>query len=232
MIKLAIFDLDGTLAPVGKSIPQDAVAMLKKLESEGTKIVISSGKPLYYLIGMFRQVGLLSPIIIGENGNSIACGIELPPRIIDSVRPPKEYFIARKNILDDISAKFEGRFWLQPNEVVLTFFYKDIGARDRIRDYLASVKSDEVVVYEHVDSFDIVPRGIDKKSCLVAMGRELGYSADEMIAVGDGMNDVPMMQYCKYSIGVSPLDKSLTTYHFENISDALKFLLEFVKQAD
>ena len=32
MIKLAIFDLDNTLAPVGKGTPQEAVQLLKEIE--------------------------------------------------------------------------------------------------------------------------------------------------------------------------------------------------------
>lgn len=226
MIKLAVFDLDGTLAPVGKGISENAIAMLKKLETMGVKIAISSGKTLYYLIGMFRQVGLSSPILIGENGNSIACSINLPPRTFSSVRPSDSYFLARNKILADISVKFAGMFWLQPNEVMLTVFFKDKKTCDGIRDYLATVHCDDIVVYEHIDSFDIVPKGIDKRTSLVAIGEEFGYQATEMVAIGDGMNDIPMMEYCKYSIGISPLDKSMTTYHFEEIDDALKFLLE------
>lgn len=225
MIRLAVFDLDGTLAPVGKSIDENVVVMLRELESKGIKIAISSGKTLYYLIGMFRQVGLSSPILIGENGNSIACGIELPPRMLNSVRPSDEYFLARKKILADLSEKFGGMFWLQPNEVMLTVFFKDKKTCGEIRDCLASVNCDDIVVYEHIDSFDIVPKGIDKKTALVAVGEELGYHAEEMIAIGDGMNDIPMMEYCKYSIGIAPLDKSLTMYHFDEIGSALKFLL-------
>ena len=57
MIKLAVFDLDGTLAELGEWIQPENVALLKKLEERGIRVAICSGKPAYYLCGLLRQVG-------------------------------------------------------------------------------------------------------------------------------------------------------------------------------
>ena len=79
-MKCIVFDLDGTLCQLGKEILPETVDMLKALEDKGNRICISSGKPTYYLVGMFRQVGLKNPIFIGENGGVIQLGVDLPPR--------------------------------------------------------------------------------------------------------------------------------------------------------
>ena len=58
MLKIAVFDLDGTLCAVGKSIQPKTLALLRKLQDKGVQIAISSGKPIYYLCGTARQAGL------------------------------------------------------------------------------------------------------------------------------------------------------------------------------
>ena len=46
MIKMAAFDIDGTLAEVGRPIKDEDVVLLKEIEEKGVKIVISSGKSI------------------------------------------------------------------------------------------------------------------------------------------------------------------------------------------
>ena len=68
MIKLVVFDLDGTLAPVGKSILPETLKRIKEIEERGIQIAICSGKPPFYLCGVMRQAGIANPVLVGENG--------------------------------------------------------------------------------------------------------------------------------------------------------------------
>lgn len=225
-IKLAVFDLDDTLAYVGKPITQKNVKLLKEIESRGIKIAISSGKPVYYQIGMFRQVGLNEPIFIGENGCSIAFGTKLPPKMLETVKADDEFFKVRDKVLADLGNLCGDNYWLQPNEVMLTLFFKDSDTRDVMRGYFKNNPYKGATIYEHIDSFDVVPSGTDKKTSLATLSKALNISCDEMIAVGDGVNDIPMFEFCGYSIGVyDKLSKSLTTYHYDCIEKGLKQIL-------
>lgn len=226
MIKMAVFDIDDTLAFVGQPILDENVKLLKEIEEAGIKIAISSGKSIYYQIGMFRQAGLKNPVFIGENGCSIAFGIKLPPKVLNTVEPDGAFFKSRKRIYEELCALCPEGFWLQPNEVMLTFFFKDAKIRDKMREYFKQCTYEGITVYEHVDSFDVVPKNVDKYTSLERLCDHLNIGRDEVIAVGDGANDVPMLQFCKYSIGVYGLDKALTTYHFDDIKDALEFIIK------
>lgn len=228
MIKLVAFDIDGTLADIGRPILDEDVVLLKKIEEKGVKIVISSGKTVFYQMGMFRQVNLKNPIFIGENGCSIAIGSSLPPETI-SLPVSDSYAEQRENILSDITAQCAGRFWLQPNEVVLTFFFKDEETKLFLRQYFSSLRP-SVTVYEHVDSFDVVPKGIDKFVSLQAVCNHFNILSSECIAVGDGVNDLPMIKFCKYSVGIGKLDKAYTTYHFNTIREGLNQILRMVEE--
>lgn len=228
MIKLVAFDIDGTLAEVGCPIMDKNVILLKKIEAKGVKIVISSGKSVYYQMGMFRQVGLKDPVFIGENGCCIAIGSSLPPDTLH-LPIPASYAKQRADILADITSRYAGRFWLQPNEVILTLFFKDDETKHLLQQYFSFPPS-FVTVYEHIDSFDIVPKGIDKYVSLEAVCNHFGILPQECIAVGDGVNDLPMIKFCKNSIGVGQLAAEYTTYHFNTIYDGLQQILRMVEQ--
>lgn len=230
MIKLAVFDLDGTLAPVGKPISERSIKKLKRIEDNGVRIVISSGKPVYYLIGMFRQVGIRNPVFIGENGGSIAYGNNLPPKFLNVIKPDNDFFVLKNQILHDTSLTCGDNIWLQPNEVMLTLFFKNVHTRDLLKNYFVHCNYKDVIVYEHVDSFDVVPRGVDKKSSLKILGSDLGITSEEMIAVGDGENDIPMFEYCKYSIGLYGISERVSTFHFDSPENALTQILKMVKK--
>lgn len=223
---MAVFDIDDTLAFVGQPILEKNVKLLKEIEDAGVVIALSSGKSIYYQIGMFRQVGLKAPVFIGENGCSIAFGVKLPPKVLKTVPAESVYFKSREQILCDMNSLCPDGFWLQPNEVMLTLFFNDTEVREKMRKYFRDCKYRGITVYEHIDSFDVVPENINKYTGLERLSAEMKITRDEVITVGDGVNDVPMMEFGKYSIGVYNLDESLTTYHFDDIEKALKFILE------
>lgn len=50
---------------------------------------------------------------------------------------------------------------------------------------------------------ELVPKGIDKASCLSVLLDKLGMSADEMVACGDGFNDLSMIEYAGLGIAMS-----------------------------
>lgn len=232
MIKLIVFDLDGTLAKLGKGIIPEDLALLRELENRGVRIAICSGKPTYYLCGFMRQVALKQPILVGENGAVIQFGVDLPPR---------DYYILpysedAKQTIRFLRAEFDRllpELWYQPNQTGLTPFpasgeeFEVIAGcieanREQVRD---------VTVYRHIDSFDITPNGIDKFTGLEYLGKLLGISRQETIAVGDGVNDYPMFAYAGYAVGVHVADPARVHRDFPTATEALRYLLELVEEA-
>ena len=64
-------DLDGTLADYNTAIQPETIELLKKLQNEGVKLVIASGKEAGHLRGVIRQSGLQDVILIADNGGVI-----------------------------------------------------------------------------------------------------------------------------------------------------------------
>ena len=226
MIKLMVFDLDGTLADLSTGIQPRNVARLRALEEKGARIAICSGKPAYYLCGLMRQVGLRAPILVGENGAVIQFGVDLPPRAYH-VAPHSD--AARRSIRllrEAFDAAVPG-LWYQPNEVGLTPFPRDdaeFGALQRCIDALAP-QLEDLIIYRHCDSYDITPSGITKKSGLARLGGMLGIAPEETAAVGDGVNDYPMFEYAGLSVGVNVREADKVDVNFATPDEALEFLL-------
>ncbi len=227
MSKLVVFDLDGTLAELGRGILPEDLALLRCLERRGAVIAICSGKPTYYLCGFMRQAGLKAPVLVGENGAVIQFGVDLPPR---------DYFIAphseaaRRSIrlLREALEREVPGMWYQPNEVGLTPFPRneaEFAAVQACIDGLADMLQD-VIVYRHGDSFDITPEGVTKKSGLARLGALLAIGPEDTIAVGDGVNDYPMFEYAGLALGVHVKDERRVDRNFADIHQALAFLMD------
>lgn len=103
---------------------------------------------------------------------------------------------------------------------------------DEIENIIEKHKEDirDVVIYRHVDSFDITPNGIDKKAGITYLGQLLDIPAEEMVAVGDGVNDYPMFEYAGLAAGVNVKEAEKVDKNFKNTTEALEYILELVAQ--
>ena len=93
-----------------------------------------------------------------------------------------------------------------------------------MEDYKDQVN--DVIVYEQFDCFDITPNGITKKSGIEKLANMLGILPEEMIAVGDGINDYPMFEFAGTALGVNVKDDSKVDKNFPSILDALAYIKE------
>ncbi|MBQ2070279.1 MAG: HAD family phosphatase, partial [Bacilli bacterium] len=176
--RVFFFDLDGTLAELAKPVEPSTVELLRALESKG-KIALSSGKPLYYLSGFARQLGLTSPILMGENGALIQFGIDLPPKTVLKVPFPSCDKEALKTLRSEIETLFP-EIWFQPNEICLTPFPTDKREWDKIQALADSPLCQDLQVYRHNDSFDFMPGGINKGAGVNLLAEYLGLSKENL----------------------------------------------------
>ena len=224
-MRCIVFDLDSTLCAIGKEILPETIEMLKALEDKGNRICISSGKPTYYLVGMFRQVGLKNPIFICENGGVIQFGVDLPPREYHVTTKLKSVVSRLKELRSQMEERFGDNIWYQPNEIELTAFPRDERLFDEIEQFILSKAVEDIIVYRQIDCFDIIPKDVSKRGGLERLGNLLGLENEDFIAVGDGVNDYPMFDFAGLSIGINLKDTSKATINFDHINKALKYLL-------
>lgn len=226
MIKLLICDLDGTLAEPGKQILPSTLNCLKAIENCGVGIALCSGKPVYYLCGLARQLGLKNPILIGENGLDFQVGIDLPPKLFFCQKCTKD---VEKNLIwlqNQIAKLFDENIWFQPNKKAVTVFPRKEDDFAVIRDFLDKNKNrlEGLTVYEHNDCFDILPSKINKKMAIEKACKLLNVKKEEIITIGDGINDYPMFECSDLPIGIHVKDASKVKLNFDDIDSALEYI--------
>ncbi len=226
--KFIALDLDGTLCSVGESIPESVIKSLKKIAKKGARLIICSGKPTYYLCGLFRQVGIKDVILVGENGATYQEGISLPPKVFYKVELEKDVCESFEILKNKIKEKLPD-VWFQPNEVGLTAFYSNETEKSVIEQIIADNRliCERLKVFRHSDSFDFAPVKVDKKTALEKISKKFDLDKSQFIAIGDGENDYPMFEFCKYSFGVSVKDEKMVTKNFSNVFDCLDYVLEY-----
>ena len=228
MLKAAVFDLDGTLCAVGKAILPETLALLEQLQRRGVQLALSSGKPIYYLCGLLRQTGLRDVILMGENGASVQRGVDLPPRFHYRMPVAPHTRAALTQLQEKLEAEFGPRIWFQPNQTEVTPFFSDETTHADLRTFLAQELNAEkagITVYDQSDCIDLCPTGLDKGSGLAFLCTRMGWELSETAAVGDGVNDEPMLRAAGCSIGIGRQPVAGAQFTVSTIQDAITYLL-------
>ncbi len=225
MYRLVAFDLDNTLANVGKAVTPDNLELLRSLEQRGVRIALCSGKPTYYLCGFARQLGLERPILVGENGGVIQFGVDLPPRQYEVLPHSPEAARSIRLLREAILSRLPN-MWFQPNITALTPFPTCQGDFDAVEEAIACLGAQlrDVTIYRHFDSYDIMPTNITKGRGLARLAELLELSPEEVIAVGDGVNDYPMFEYAGLSLGVALKEPAHADRNFHTTAEMLQYL--------
>lgn len=231
MHKVLVFDLDGTLAEPAQRTAEADVQKLIELENNGYTIVLCSGKTSYYLCGFARQLGLKNPILVGENGGTFQFGIDLPPKRYEEYPFKQKAKFQQQRIKMLIDEKFAGKIWYQPNLVGLSPFPADDETFSALQELIDDEQSelDELLIYRHWDCFDLIPKNVNKKNGLLYLVELLGLEKEDVVAIGDGVNDIPMFEFADVAIGVVGKDSPIQPYvdeSFASIGQVLDFILE------
>lgn len=230
MIKLAVFDIDNTLAKLDKPISQNVVKKLRKLQDVGVKIALISGKPAFYIDGFARGAGLGDILIAGENG-----GVVFDPSTLE-VKYLKKKLTSLDIIEKSVKREFSTKIWLQPNEVILTIFPRESVEVNNIEKFVKRVikenRLDDVHVLTHVDAVDVVPKGLDKGLAIKYFCKLLEIPLEHVAAVGDSESDISMFKLSGFSIAVGGENKKVkfkASTAARNIISAIEALMKMKK---
>lgn len=134
---------------------------------------------------------------MGENGASVQRGVDLPPRFHYRMPVAPHTHAALTQLQEKLEAEFGPRIWFQPNQTEVTPFFSDETTHADLRTFLAQELNAEkagITVYDQSDCIDLCPTGLDKGSGLAFLCTRMGWELSETAAVGDGVNDEPMLR--------------------------------------
>lgn len=244
MIKLVVFDFDGTALPYGeKSVSDRIVNRIKDYASKGISFAVASGRTYSELKSLLLPLSDIIYFIADDGALTVKD---------DKIIYKKPFgFSSIKDFFDKDMVKgatfysFDTAFTTKTNGT--QNYGKKIKIAKRAFDVNEDIykisadikrsfieKSGEYRVHFRENGFaEFVSPYSNKGIALVNLQLRLGLSRYETMAIGDAANDIPMMSQAHYSVSV--LDKcpelvQKTKYNFDSIEKALDLLDDFLKQ--
>ena len=229
--RLAAVDLDGTLLGPDKKVgPENAVAV-HRLRDNGVTVIIASGRRHQNSVRFQRDLGLGGPIIAcqgglirdGESGNVVEAHF-LPQGVTRQIINDAEkddiqviyyhldhlYVPERHNRwLDLYESRVGERAEVLPSleqldgrRALKIIWYADPAVVARLRPAVSERYSEKVdVLSTERENLEFMPRGINKATALAKVAADYGVPQAEVLAFGDGENDVAMLKWA--GVGVA-----------------------------
>ncbi|MCD8309276.1 MAG: Cof-type HAD-IIB family hydrolase [Clostridia bacterium] len=227
MIKCIASDLDGTLLPPSKIMPEEIFSLIKAMGKKGITFVPASGRQLPNLQKLFAPA-LDEIAIIAENGGLAWRG----GKIIYSNPTPAEDIIYALGIIkqtDGIYPLLSGvdcAYYESDNVRFNEVLHKSYSRAERVTDLERAAREhtilkisvwDEQPAAEHAanvlipqiqglrtkvsgyDWLDVSVATANKGEALKAVLADIGADKSECVAFGDHMNDLEMLQASGYS---------------------------------
>ena len=175
--------------------------------------------------------------MIGENGATFQFGMELPPKRYEEYPYSERAKEQREMMRQLINERYGDKIWYQPNEVGLSPFPRDEKTFEELEQLINEKKEclDELIIYRHFDCFDLIPKNINKKNGLQYLIEILNLERKDIVAVGDGVNDIPMFEFADVAIGImgEGMDSKIEMTKklgvddsFKEIGQVLDFMIE------
>jgi cof-like hydrolase len=236
MIKLIAVDMDGTLLNNEKHIAEAQREALKKAASAGIKVVLCTGRPLFGVLPLYKELDLSSNegYAILNNGCEIrktenwtlVRSFELTGKEIFYLHSLVKDYDIDFTLSDDkhyfCVGKKPNKYTVRDGELVYVpiteitleeamsgkyrmFKAMYVGDMDELTKFQENLPADINKFYSICRSQKIIleamPVGADKGQTLKFLVEQLGIERSEVMAIGDGNNDVEMLEYA--GIGVA-----------------------------
>ena len=235
------FDVDGTLLPFGKGLPDSALEAILDAKKEGHRVFVSTGR------SPSEMDKALSPIPFDGGVYSAGCLVMAEGKILEEKRyredqveevltylkrmghlamiqtssgtymSSKAYEFFKESLIksNGISIKIPGLVVTdsipEDLEVKKVLVLSPSGKVDEVRRDLGDKYNivDNTVGLKQSDMAEICLMGVDKGSGIKTILSYFGDDRKSSVGVGDGANDIEMIDYCGLGIAMGNADERL-----------------------
>lgn len=231
MYKLVAIDIDGTLLNEKGELTCRTERAVRHVIGKGVMVVLSTGRPLVGIASYCERLGIRGPVITynGASVVDVSCGRELFSRTMDETdaRCVFEWGRARKTTvcLWSKGALYASELTPEAHDYAAISGIEPRLVSDAARfDFGAVTKmlwcdtEENVVEHRRFAKAGDLPQttvctsrptlleffnsSVSKAEALRVVGREHGIASNEMMAIGDGENDVPMLVYAGLGVAM------------------------------
>lgn len=208
MLKALLTDIDGTITDPTRRISTGSIETIRSLVDSGIEVVLASGNTACFMDALSKMIGTKGTFI-AENGGVFRIGFTGPLVIRGDQAVIKT---ALKLVQDHFQKQGISLDLYSP-----TYRFSDLAfARTVPVDEVKSVLRDyPVQVIDTGYAIHLQSPGINKGTALVELAREMGLVPADFLAIGDSLNDIPMLKTAGIGITVAnahPDTKAVAQY--------------------
>lgn len=224
MVKAIFFDVDGTLLPFNqKNIPRSTLNALTLLRRQGLKLFVATGRHPKMLQSIREEFEFDGYVTLNGQyawtGNTVLHSQPLSKTIVaDCINYMKENPFS--SIFLEINAVYANeisdkvKLFSQVHEVDLpTVAPLEQALNQTIFQIVAFLNKEEEQALRNVVTspdyarwsplfVDIVPKGGSKEVGISALVQHFGFTSQDVMAFGDGDNDITMLQYANLGVAM------------------------------
>ncbi len=268
MIRVIACDLDGTLFTDDAMVSRRSGRLLHTLWQQGLVIVLATGRSWRTALKAQLDLGITGPIIAHNGAYVFDTASEqewhrrpvamADARSILAFADQQEimmrcYLGYRQPVLFNRFTRSHRRHWLRPEdqwvdqlakhlpiEPIEIFFYGSEEVTWFLHRFGRIGAGYELSVFPHghIQEANICAPGVDKVEGLAAVTGQLGLRREDVLAIGDGPNDVLMLDWAGLSVAVATgvseakarADYVTSNPNLEPVEDGILWALEHDRQ--
>jgi phosphoglycolate phosphatase len=189
-IRAVVIDIDGTLTDAQRQINLEAVQKIRELP---IPTILVSGNVICFVKAASKLMGT-SDIMIGENGGVILNGFDSDPIVLADVSICRSaYQSLSKDFpeleISDSSDRFSEIAFRRNMEV------------EPLKKFL-SIYYPQLEIIDTGFAMHLKHRSVNKGTGLINVASIMGLKPENFAAIGDAVNDIPMLEAAGYGIAV------------------------------
>ena len=180
-------DYDGTIATEGR-VEAATYSALKSWQQVGNKLILVTGRRLDNLYSIFPEAQSFD-CIVAENGALLSFPATKETTLLGSAPPDSLIEALRQRQVEPLNVGQGIVSTRIPYDLTATEVIAELGLSWRI-----SLNKGAVM---------LLPEGVDKDSGLQSALHQMNLAPDRVVGVGDGENDLPLLNLCGLSVSVA-----------------------------
>ncbi|CAN7491099.1 Cof-type HAD-IIB family hydrolase [Rossellomorea sp. LjRoot5] len=210
-IKLIALDMDGTLVNHEGEVSPENEQAIHRAKEKGIHVVLSTGRSLFTCRDISDELGRSSYLVTVNGGEIYDHEYNLVDRIPLDIDLVKQLWALKE--------EHDVYFWSSTSQGLYNSkkpFDRDIESYNWLKfgfdipdDDVRKVMMDELVKNEALEitnssltNIEINPAGVNKAAALVKVCKWLDLSMDQVMAVGDSMNDIAMIREAGFGVAM------------------------------
>lgn len=205
MIKVIVSDIDGTLLRTDQTVAEETFAAVKAAHNAGIRFVVATSRSTPKILGKLADTGLISDYVLNGGAEVRTPDGELKESIPLDAKQCREIYkrlldfsvsviISTSGHDDIIKSEDDLEKILKRGDSIykMYLFSEDVDELSRIRTYLET--NEEVsVTSSYEKNIEITDVKAQKGPVLKKYLTGLGYKMNEIMVIGDSLNDYSML---------------------------------------